>query len=108
MALEIDDLKHLYINCYAVDGLSVPIESVEYFEKMEKATSTLSCKQWFDSEIDRLVFWISGTWSDYRAEIRLPIAKALRDILFCPLEDVPLYINGEFAPIAKWRLKNAK
>lgn len=49
-----------------------------------------------------------GGWKDVRIDKLLPTLEELRTVLFGPFENLPLHINGEFAPIVKWRLDHNK
>jgi hypothetical protein len=111
MAITKEDIEFIYKELYVTRNEPIPLESVPFFDAFASIELTPeSVASYLCAEVHRCREYIKnlGNWSDIRFEKRLAAAKQLKDALFCPLEDVPLHINGAFSAIAAWRLKNAR
>lgn len=47
-------------------------------------------------------------WKNDQNQTAIVLLREFLGVVYGAVEEVPLHINGEFAPIAKWRLKNGK
>jgi hypothetical protein len=110
MELTPDNLKNIYQIIGSDRGYGVPIEAVFIFEKFQTMNfDTIRIKELMTSEILKYKNEIGqdNVWQDVRTKKRLQTEETLYNVLFCPLEEVPLHINEAFPDIAKWRLENA-
>ena len=113
MPLDAAGMESLYTTLTkSVRGHGMPIEAIAPIEMMEQHNfDPDKIKEKMSANIDLLTEeWehpVDG-WKDAQVGKKLIVRKALYEVLFCPLEEVPLHINGQFLNIAKWRLENAK
>lgn len=113
MPLDIEGMESLYTRLtQSIRGHGVPIEAVASIEMITKNDyDPDKIKGAMKTDIAKLIEeWEHpvGGWKDARAGKELLVREAMFEALFCPLEEVPLHINGQFVDIAKWRLENAK
>jgi len=113
MPLDAAGMESLYTTLtQSIRVHGMPIEAVKFIEMMEQHNfDPDKTKEKMSANIDQLIEeWEHpvGGWKDARAGKELTVREAMFEALFCPLEEVPLHINGQFVDIAKWRLENAQ
>jgi hypothetical protein len=112
MALNSEDMEALYKAVFQRGNYSpsvVPIEAIAYIEMIKNNKYDAGMiKHMMKKDLENLKEECNGVWKSVWSEKSLPIREALYEVLFCPLEEVPLHINGQYLDIAKWRLENAK
>jgi hypothetical protein len=108
--MAIPDFERMYHEAYEIPNISIPIRAVFIFDMMMKFKEN---KEAFTVYINDTIAEYEkeqkglGAWKNAAIEDKLPYLYAIRDTVSCSMEDVPLHVNGVFAPIAKWRLENA-
>jgi len=113
LAIDAAGMESLYTTLtQSIRGHGMPIEAVAFIEMMEQHNfDPHRIKGKMSANIDLLTEeWEHpvGGWKNARSGKELIVREAMFKVLFCPLEEVPLHINGQFADIAKWRLENAQ
>ena len=114
MSLDASDIEEIYKELciyYNSHSSGIPIEAVSTIEHIINCRfDPEQIEKHIKTEIENIKEQQKklGNWGDVRLNKSLPDKEALNTILFCPLEDVPLHINGLFMDIARWRLENAK
>jgi len=111
MALDATDIQEMYQFLFYELHYPMSIEEIDSWEMIVRYKyQPEAIKEALLTRINNIENHLSPAdgWRDIRSEKELPVKKALCEVLFCPLEEVPLHINGKFLDIAKWRLENAK
>lgn len=111
MSLNTTDISEMYQLLFYELRYPMQIEAVNIWEMIVNNNyNPETIKENLEKEIEILKERLKSVdgWCDVRDEKKLLVREALLKVLFCPLEEVPLHINEQFAEIAKWRLENAK